>query len=240
MALLARRATSEWIVGAIVGVVVLGMAVRGYLWLHDVAGRPIDITSEPRAGAYMRLIYYPTWSRLDDLVGGICAALINVFRQAWWEALLLRGNLLIAGGVAGVAMVMLMFRDGEVGGLCAAAFGFPVLALSMSLLVIAGASRHSIIGRWTIPGAGALAAGAYSLYLSHKIVFHQVGVWSAAWPQPEKGLAPAAAFIAAALAGAALYWLVERPFLKLRDRFRDPARTTSLPDLAAPTAVIAP
>jgi peptidoglycan/LPS O-acetylase OafA/YrhL len=90
----------------------------------------------------------------------------------------------------------------------------------MSLLVIAGAGPRALIGRWAIPGAGALAAGAYSLYLSHKIVFHQVGLWSQTWPPAERGLAFAVAFAGALAVGAALYWLVERPFLKLRDRFR--------------------
>ena len=118
---------------------------------------------------------------------------------------------------------MLMFQDGEVAGLFSAVFGFPLLAVSMSLLVVAGASPRALIGRWAIPGAGALAAGAYSLYLSHKIVFHQVGLWSQTWPQAEKGFAFAVAFAAACLFGAVLYWLVERPFLKLRDRFRDGA-----------------
>jgi len=233
VALLAWRPTRARIIAAVVGLIALEMALRGYLWLADVAARPFDITSAPRAGAYMELIYYPTWSRLDDLLGGICVALIQVFRPSWWDTLARQGNLLTAVGVAGVAAVMLLFRDGEVAGFFAATFGFPLLALSMSLLVIAGANRRSLIGRWATPGAGALAAGAYSLYLSHKIVFHQVGLWTQTWPQPEKGFAFALAFAAAAVVAAALYWLVERPFLKLRERFRDrapaaPANATSV------------
>ena len=222
VALLAWRPKTARIVGAVVGLVVLGMALRGYLWLADVAARPFDITSEPHGGPYMQLIYYPIWSRLDDLLGGICVALIQVFRPGWWQALARRRNLLTATAVAGVAAVMLMFRDGEVAGFFAAVLGFPLLALSMSLLVIAGANRRSLIGRWAVPGAGALAAGAYSLYLSHKIVFHQVELWSQTWPPAERRFAFAVAFAGALAVAAALYWLVERPFLKLRDRFRAP------------------
>ena len=170
------RPSPAKIIGAVVGLIVFGMALRGYLWLADVAARPFDISADPHGGAYMDLIYYPTWSRLDDLLGGICAALVQVCRPAWWAALTRRGNLLTAVGVAGVTAVMWMFQDGEVAGFFPAVFGFPVLAAAMSLLVIAGASARALIGRLAIPGAGALAAGAYSLYLSHKIVFHQVGV----------------------------------------------------------------
>ena len=238
VALLARRPTPARIVGVVVGLIVFGMALRGYLWLADVAARPFDVTSDPHGGAYMQLIYYPTWARLDDLLGGICVALIQVFRPAWWGILARRGNLLTGAGVAGIAAVMLMFRDGEVAGFFAATFGIPLLALSMSLLVIAGASPRSLIGRWAIPGAGALAAGAYSLYLSHKIVFHQIGLWSQTWPQAEKGYAFAVAFAAACLAGAVLYWLVERPFLKLRDRFRSAPRLSSSREM--PTSSLRP
>ena len=74
VALIALRPTSAKIIGAVVSVMVLGMALRGYLWLHSVAATPFDITAAPRSGPYMRLIYYPTGTRLDGLLMGIAAA----------------------------------------------------------------------------------------------------------------------------------------------------------------------
>lgn len=53
-------------------------------------------------------------------------------------------------------------------------FGFPLLAASMAVLVAAGTEPGSIIGRAPLPGAGALAAASYSLYLSHKIAYRAV------------------------------------------------------------------
>jgi peptidoglycan/LPS O-acetylase OafA/YrhL len=135
-------------------------------------------------------------------------------------------------GLAGVATAMWLFRDGEVAGFVAATLGFPLLALSMSLLVMAAADPRSLIGRRTVPGASALAAGAYSLYLSHKIVFHQVGLWSQSWPTAERGFAFAVAFAAACGMAAALYWAVERPFLKLRERFGASPSVPSMPVIA--------
>ena len=219
VALLAMRPTAGRIIGAIVALVLLGMVLRGYLWLHDVAARPFDLAARPHQGAYMTLIYYPTWARLDDLLGGICAALAQVFRPRWWAALTRRGDLVLALGLAGIAASMLFFQT-EITGFFAATFGYPLLAASMSLLVIAAAERHSLIGRYALPGASALAAGAYSLYLSHKIIIHLVIVWMPTWPETLRPLAPAAALAGALAAGATLYWLVERPFLRLRDRFR--------------------
>jgi peptidoglycan/LPS O-acetylase OafA/YrhL len=238
IALLAPRATPRRVVAAIAAVVVLGIALRGWLWLHYVAAPPFDIAARPQhGGAYMTLIYYPTWTRLDGLLGGVCAALVSNFRPAWWSVLTARPNLCLAAGITGVGAAALMF-GGEIGGFFAATLGFPLLALSMALLVIAGAGRTSLIGRWPVPGASALAAGAYSLYLSHKIVFRLVADASKAWPPAAQALALPVALAGALALGAALYWLVERPFLKLRDRFREPARPVVLSE-AAPTAAAA-
>ncbi|HEY2706790.1 MAG TPA: acyltransferase [Caulobacteraceae bacterium] len=238
VALLARRPTVAKVVGAVALLVVLGMMLRGWVWLDRVAAPPFDLAAQPHAGAYMSLIYYPTWARLDDPLGGISVALLQVFRPSWWAALTRRGNLLLGGGLAGIGGAMWLFQD-EIGGFFAATFGYPLIALSMSLLVITAASPTSLIGRRALPGAAALAAGAYSLYLSHKIAYHLAIVWSGAWPAPARMLTLPAALGLALIAGGALYWLVERPFLKLRDRFRDPPRADVVA-VAEPASVTAP
>lgn len=222
VALLAIRPSAGKVVAAIVAVLAFGMALRGYLWLHDVARQPFDLSSAPRPGRYMTLIYYPSWTRLDGLLAGISAAAIRTFRPQFWGRLTARPNLLLALGVLGVAASILFFK-GQIAGFAASVLGFPLLSFSLALTVMAGSEARSVIGRHPIPGAGALATGAYSLYLSHKIVFHAVG----ATHLPEI-LQPAAlpiAMLAAFAVGALLYWLVERPFLKLRDRLEGPSRS---------------
>ena len=71
-----------------------------------------------------------------------------------------------------------------------------------------------------------MASAAYSLYLSQKIAYHAV----AAWLAPSLGVTGyarlAVAFAAALALGAALYWTVERPFLRLRDRLEGASRTS--------------
>ena len=109
-----------------------------------------------------------------------------------------------------------MFRERT--GLLANSLGWPVLSLGIGLLVFAAADRKSLIGRWTVPGAGWIARTSYSLYLSHKIAFH--------WVQTTFGgqlhgvFAFATYALVALLVGAALHYTVERPFLRLRDRRR--------------------
>ncbi len=98
--------------------------------------------------------------------------------------------MLLGAGAAGVGMAIVFF-GGAVPGFLPTILAFPLLACAMALLVVAGSDRRSLIGRYAIPGAGALAAGAYSLYLCNKIVFHAVQgmlrhapaqIQSVAWP----------------------------------------------------------
>jgi peptidoglycan/LPS O-acetylase OafA/YrhL len=225
VALIALRPTPRLVVGALAAFVLLGMGLRGYLWLHSVAATPFDISAAPRSGPYMRLIYYPTWSRLDGLLMGIAAAIIRAFRPLAWAKATARPNWLLGAGLLGIVASTFLFHD-SIAGFWATVFGFPLLAFSVVLVVMAGAERGSLIGRYPIPGAGALAAGAYSLYLTHKAVFHAVQLISPQLPTQIQGAAFAFAFVGALGLGAALYWLVERPFLKLRDRLDGPSRSS--------------
>jgi peptidoglycan/LPS O-acetylase OafA/YrhL len=233
VALSSWRARPGRVVAAIVAVVLFGIALRGWLWLRYVAATPYDVAAHAaHAGHYMTLIYYPTWTRLDGLLGGVCVALVSTFRPRWWAALTARANLCLAAGLAGVGGAVALF-GGEIGGFFASTLGFPLLALSMALLVVAGAAPGSLVSRWRIPGVAALAAGAYSLYLGHKIVFHLVADASKPWPPAAQMLALPLALAGAIAVGAALYWAVERPFLELRDRFREPRAAAPIPAASA-------
>ncbi len=128
-----------------------------------------------------------------------------------------RGNGFLLAGLAVVALAMWLFRART--GLLGNAIGWPVLSAGLALLVVAGASATSLIGRWAIPGMGWLAAVSYSLYLTHKSAFHvirQLGGDALAG----HGLWTFAVYAAGSLlAGAALYYAVERPGLRLRARW---------------------
>jgi peptidoglycan/LPS O-acetylase OafA/YrhL len=223
IALLAIRPSVGKVFGAMIAVLLGGMAVRGYFWLHGAGSDPFGPAAHVDAYRYMTLIYYPSWSRLDGLLAGVAIAAVQVFRPDWWRRITVWPNALLAGGVAGVGVAIVFFQ-GMYAPFLPSVFGFPLLALSMGMLVIAGADSRSIIGRTSIPGAGALAAGAYSLYLSNKIAFHAIALALADWPPQIRAYSLVVGLLAALVAGAVLYWLVERPFLKIRDRLRSPSR----------------
>ncbi|MEA3002971.1 MAG: hypothetical protein QOH81_1759 [Sphingomonadales bacterium] len=225
VALLAMRPSTRKTCAVLAGLLLFGVAIRAYLWLAMVAKPPFNISAEPDRRAYMTLIYYPTWSRLDGLLAGIAIAAVKIFRPRRWERLVARPNLLLGLGLAGTGAAILLFHS-QIAPLLPSAIGFPLLSASIALVVAAASTDRALIGRYRIPGAAALATGAYSLYLSQKIAYHALGA----------GLAPllgatgysrlALAFGAALAVGAALYWAVERPFLKLRDRLEGPSRSS--------------
>jgi len=225
VALIALKPTPSRVTLSIVLVLIMGMLLRGYLWLRFVAETPFDIAADPH-GPFMQLIYYPTDTRLDGLLMGVAAAAIQAFRPRTWARLTARPNLLLVAGLAGVVATSFVFNNGQNARFWATVFGYPFLSFSIVLIVMAAASPRSLIGRYRVPGAGALAAGAYSIYLSHKIVFHWLQLGRPHLPEWLQPFALAPAVLGVFVLGAALYWAVERPFLRLRDRLDGPSRSS--------------
>ena len=206
---LTRRPSALKCVGAGMALVVLGIALRGGIWLHDAA---IDT----QRNWYIEDIYYPTWMRADGLLVGVMLAALRVYRPQTWARWQESSNICLLGGIATCSLAFWLFRDRT--GLLANTLGWPLLSSGFGLLVIAGADRRCLIGRWSIPGASWIAAISYSLYLSHKIAFHLVLV-EVVPSMPQSGASHFAAYALATMAGgAALHYLVERPFLRWRDR----------------------
>ena len=161
------------------------------------------------------------------MLAGVAIAALKNFRPDVWRTFVARPDLLLAFGFAGIASAILLF--GGLGtALLPVALGFPLLALSVALVVAAASTGRGVVGKYRIPGSTALAAGAYSLYLSHKIAYHATQEWIA----PAFGATGYARFglaVLVALAlGALLYWTVERPFLRLRDRWEGRSRAPVL------------
>jgi peptidoglycan/LPS O-acetylase OafA/YrhL len=199
--LLTRRPSLLTTVCIGVAMVVAGMLLRAYASLHELD--------------YLETIYYPTYTRLDGLLAGVMLAAMQAYRPRWWDVLQSKANIVAMGGVALTGAAIWLFRDRE--SFAASVYGFPLLALGLALLVVAGAGRQSF-GRWRVPGAAWVAGVSYSLYLSHKLAMHAVANLLTAHPGLE-GWQRLALYAAAILAvGALLHYGVERPFLRLRDR----------------------
>jgi peptidoglycan/LPS O-acetylase OafA/YrhL len=235
--LLARGPAVWKVVTVCVSILLGGILLRAAIWLHALA--PVAGVMHGYGNFFQRwveLIYYPTWSRLDGLLAGVVVALFKSFRPTVWHALMRRGNLLLGGALAGLAVSLYLFRDQRA--FLPSVIGYPILSLGMGCLIAAGASPSSLISRGAFPGAGFVAAMAYSLYLTHKAVYHLVKLAAGQSLAGHPALAIMVYGGAALLCGALLYAAVERPSLLLRDRFLTPR--TAVPPRRGTACLVEP
>ena len=192
-----------------------GMALRGLLWWRYV--QPLGVDA---GNVYVRLLYYPTWARLDDLLAGVALAAMRAYRTRSWAWVERHANALAVGGVLLTALCMAGFNDRRMG-FAANVFGYPALALAMMALVGAAGRGRGVLARLHIPGAQWLALASFSLYLTHKLVYAQLHGRFAGWADSHGVATTVLIYVAAVLlVGAALHYAVEQPFLKLRRRVR--------------------
>jgi peptidoglycan/LPS O-acetylase OafA/YrhL len=200
-----------------------GWALLGGLLAVGVISRVLLWNSYARTGQdwfnnYYPNIYYATLCRFDELLPGLAVAMVKNFHPDAWARITQRGQtILVTGLLATGTMVFCIGRYFYDYGFLTTAFGYSLMALSFAVLVVAALSPGSTLYRLRIPGAYQIALWSYSIYLSHKAVFHIVQLFT-----KPRGVPPAAtvvvAVIASGLCGAGLYWLVEAPFMALRER----------------------
>ncbi len=215
---LMRRPSARKTIIACIAILLGGILLRALIWKLELAS--LADSRHELLWRWRSLIYYPTWSRLDGLLAGVVVALIRSFRPSVWQALMKRGNTMLAAGLTVLAIGIYIFDDQL--DFTASVIGFPILAIAFGGLVAAGASPSSLIGRRAIPGAGFVAAMAYSLYLTHKSVYHLVALstGNALTPHTVRSIVVYGA--AAMIVGAIFYAAIERPSLIVRERLLNP------------------
>lgn len=206
---LTGRLSMRAFVSVILALVVLGIALRTTIWLHD------HQVARAR-NWFVEDLYFPTWNRLDGLLAGVSLAALKTCRPRQWQAWGAYPNRALLAGILIVAFATWLFWNRV--GLAANSVGWPVLSLGLALLVFAGAQRTGVIGRRAVPGAAWIAAVSYSLYLIHKPIYHIVQALCGEVLRRHGLLAFASYTAASLLAAAILYYVVERPSLLLRDR----------------------
>jgi peptidoglycan/LPS O-acetylase OafA/YrhL len=220
---LAKRPSVKKTASVMALLLLLGVAVRSFALAHTL--RRVGVDSDDFGHLYIERIYYPTWARLDGLLAGVGLALIRIFRPQVWERIVRRGNALAIAGAAVVGFCVWLFEDrfSSVSGAAAIStvIGFPLLSFGLAMLVASAAAPGAWLQRTRVPGAEMTATLAFSLYLSHKGVTKLCFVYLPGVAEAHSWLTVFLFFASWFAAATLLYYGVERPFLKLRDRHKD-------------------
>jgi peptidoglycan/LPS O-acetylase OafA/YrhL len=225
-AALGRSLRGAWC--AIALVFAAGMLVRGYVWIDAVGG------DTHWRNHYYKYIYYSTLCRFDELVAGVALALLKNHHPHAWRFLTAHGKLMFAGGCVVTALAFWLFLHDHFG-FGVTVFGYPLLALGFSMLIVAALSPASLLRTTRVPGAASLALWSYAIYLTHKQVCILAGnQLRTLGYSPESPAAIALLLALSVLSGWLLYKLVETPFMALRERHVPTSAARAAPLTPAP------
>jgi peptidoglycan/LPS O-acetylase OafA/YrhL len=167
---------------------------------------------------WYKWMYYPFQTRLDGLLVGVSLAGLFQFFPTIKDRLTKRGNLLLLAGI-GLIIAAYFFCSDQMS-FHASIFGFPLVAIAYGTVVAAAVSPSCILCTFHSKISSNIAALSYAIYLSHKGVIHLTqqlfGKWGIAG---DSNLMFLFCIVLSILGALVLRYIVERPFLRLRDRF---------------------
>lgn len=212
--LLTRRAGARTI-GLLLAALFAGaLVLRGYLWQTQVAAALATGDMALAMQHFSALLYMPTYARLDGLLLGVTLAMVRAFRPHWWQRLHAHSRALLCVAVA----IFYLCSQIPLMSLAGATLLYPLVALACAALLLSVTSPASVLSRRRVPAAQTLALLAFSLYLTHRQIYHWLDTLLPQLAQQNSVLAAAGYFAAALLGAAMLYGLIERPALNLRRR----------------------
>jgi peptidoglycan/LPS O-acetylase OafA/YrhL len=207
---LVRLHHGHWLVPC--AVMLCGVVIRGLI-AHANLNSP-----EPSFAVWQKFIYYPTYARLDPLTMGVSLAAIEHFRPKWWTSLTKTAKWIWIPALAAIVLALVLAEDTL--SIISCALGFPLIALGFSALLLCAVSPQLPFSRVAIPGAAFLATVAYSVYLSHKLMMHWTLTFGAAHSIADTSVTGYLLMLSSILvAGSALFFAIERPFLQMRQRY---------------------
>ncbi len=194
-----------------------GIILRATLWKIYLSPLTGEEHLREFSNSFGKIIYYPTYTRLDGILMGVIIAMLFTFSNHFITTLNRIPNLPLLFGFFFLVLGCWLCSDRT--SFLAAVFGFPAFALGYGGLVISAAIPHSVLNYFKIPGSTLMATLAYTFYLTHKELIHLFHPWlkSIHFFQNDNTMLITLFFIS--ITGALLLHLtVEKPFLNLRDK----------------------
>lgn len=210
----------------IIGFILLaGIILRSSLWFSY-----IQEAGENKFQIYMTPIYYFPFCRLDGLLLGVSIAMLKNFHQNIWVRINDKGYWFMALGLLGCYFTLSPLEN--LLGFVPTAFGYLLRSASFAALTLSVLCTNTFLCKTKIPGVMTLAAWSYAIYLSHKSLIHISHSVLSYWSISKLSVAALCITILICLIGGwLLYTFIEKPFLKLREKFDNHKATL----LEAPT-----
>lgn len=209
-----------------VSLVAVGMMIRFALWEGEVRQLVEAAKFREAFATYLRDVYYPSYTRIDGLLFGVLLAAARFYRPEDYRRHVHPGVAVPLGlGLVVGALVLFSMRGPLEGANVfpvfqaepGAVLGFPMISIGIALLLGAMLDLEPFLKRIAIPGAATVATLSYSLYLTHKSAFHLDRMLFG--KENLQGNTGFLVYLITSFAVAAVLWfLVERSFLRIRDR----------------------
>lgn len=173
---------------------------------------------------YWEFIYYPSYSRFDELLPGIAIAIIKNYHPNTFERLKEYGNSLFWLGIVTCGLVFYVFlnihnQEGKGINLWTTSLGYTSLSISFAFLLMAALSPCYWLHRCKIPGATELALWSYAIYLIHKPLYQLLKEPLTNGGVNTNGYSSMGMIVLVSLiCGWLLFRLVETPFMSLREK----------------------
>lgn len=198
----------------LIGLFIAGFIIR--IWSWDTFVQPVS-TAAVKQNIWLMFIYYPTYSRLDSLLVGVSLAGLFTFYpkvKTWMDP---HGNVLLLAGIA--LMIGCGFLSADQTTFASSVFGYPLIAIGYGAVVAGAVCPTCILYKFKSKITTGLATLSYSIYLIHKIMLHVAQLIFGKLGVDVNGNLMFVICIISAITGALLLrYIVEKPFLRLRDR----------------------
>lgn len=171
---------------------------------------------------WVSTIYYPTYCRLDGLLAGVAIAACYNYLPSHFSRLSKYANRLIAAGLLILTPACFLFGNNL--DFARSIFSFPMVSIGFGCLVLGAVMPNSFLYKWKSRILSMIAKLSYSLYLIHMAVILLVQKIFAAWGiSKDSNLMLVLSIICCIAVGLVLHYSIEKPFMKMREQFLNPA-----------------
>lgn len=191
-----------------VAIVVSGLIIRGLVWQ--------DLATSGRLDLYTKVIYYPSYFRLDGVICGIAIAVIECFYGSFYLRILRYANILLVFGFCSLLLLCIIVRDRT--SFLTATIGYPLISVAFAIVLISSLSSNSVLNKYALPIMPQIAKWSFGVYLVQKPIsvllakyFVQLGYDNNSY------LIISLNLLTQLFAGAMLYYTVEYYGLYLRE-----------------------